>query len=105
MTEGGGGLKIVQICVTSFMNAQLNRKRYDAMRKWTMVVPDVRSDPVVQFDLEKVEFISRPASVIYTIDSNLMEDWKHAVINLQGGPTITPAYIENGVQVENLKHF
>ncbi len=70
-----------------------------------MVVPDVRSDPIVSFDLEKVEFISRPASVIYTIDSSLMEDWKNAVINLQGGPTITPAYIENGVQARYLKTF
>ena len=41
-------------------------------------------DPVVSFDLEKVEYISRPASVIYTIDASAVEEWKNAVINQQG---------------------
>ena len=36
------------------------------------------------FDLEKVEFISRPSSVIYTIDASFMEEWKNTIINPSG---------------------
>ena len=62
----------------------LFQQRYEALRKWTLVVPDLDRDPVVSFDLERVQYISRPASVIYTIDANALDDWKNAVINLQG---------------------
>ena len=46
---------LIVICVVAgaiiyYFNERV-KKRYEALRKWTLVVPDLNRDPIVTFDL------------------------------------------------------
>jgi hypothetical protein len=62
----------------------MSGQRCDALRKWTLVVPDPNRDRVISFDMERADDIARPDSVIFTIDAQAVEEWKSTDTDHQG---------------------
>jgi hypothetical protein len=52
---------LIVICVVAggiiyYFNERV-KKRYEALRKWTLVVPDPNRDPIVSFDLVNAFYV------------------------------------------------